>query len=768
VFVGAAGGGRRAAALAAALISLGCALAVPSAATAVTFAVNSAADEVDAAQNGVCLTGGGKCTLRAALEEANPTSTNDIINFDVSLFDGTATGEITLNSGLPKIVNPVRIRGACVPAGGSLRPCVGIEGKSSEPALSIENATGVQIDGLAITAAQTGILMKNAASFRLRTTWIGAKLDGSVDGNEVGVFIGPGSPESQVGSEGAGFGNVFADSTEDGLQLEGASGARIFGNYFGVAPNGTTPAPNDEDIEIVSVSGSPATGSAIGTKVSAAAAATPACDGGCNVISGATSNGIDLQGDGGAEEPAQATTVRANYIGLDANGSAAIANGETGILVGEAEQTVIGGPKAEEANRINGGSTAVLAGPGAGDLVVHGNRIGADAAGTGTLAPPDEGIVVDSKGLTSAAVEAAIVDNRIRMDDGVAVSQEGFGARIADNEVDGAETAIEVFGDTKEHGNSIEGNSLEGPGQSGILVESSFNEIVGNEIFGAGEAGVLIEGETPSTATGNVVGGDTAADENVITGSAGNAIEIVDVEKTDNEIARNRGIVNSGLFIDLVAISPDPNGPNHGIKPPAFATATATGSSGTAEVGARVRVFRKQVAEAGELDSFLGEAIAGPEGEWEVAYGSSLPGGAIVAATQTSELGGTSELATATTPTESGGGGGGGGGGAGSSAGAGAAVSGPGDLAPPETAILKAPKKKIHSHTARFEFDSDEVGMTFQCKLDGKPFKACKSPRKYQGLRLGKHVFEVRAVDLAGNADPTPAKRKFTVLEGSA
>lgn len=767
MFVGAAGGSRRATVLAAALSSLGCTFVAPSAANAVTFTVNSTADEADAAVNGTCFAAvTEKCTLRAAIEEANPTSTNDIVNFEASIFDGSAAGEIALNSGLPKIVNPIRIRGACVPSGGSLRPCVGIEGKSSEAALAIENAAGVQIDGLAITGAQTGIAMKNAASFRLRTTWLGAKLDGSIDGNATGFFAGPGSG-GQVGSEGPGFGNVFADSSGDGLQLEGVAGTTVLGNYFGVAPDGVTPAGNGEDIEIASVSGSPATGNSIGTKVSAAAAATPACDGGCNVISGAGSNGIDLQGDGGSEEPAQATTVRGNYVGLNASGNAAIPNSGTGILVGGAEQTVIGGPKVEEANRINGGSVAVLAGPGAGDLVVHGNRIGADSAGTGILDPPEEGIAVDSEGLTSPAVEAAIVDNQIRMESGVAISQQGFGARIADNEVDGAETGIEVFGETEEHGNLIEGNSLEGPGENGIIVASSFNEIVGNEVFGAGEAGVLIEGEAPSGVTGNVVGGNAAADENVITGSAGDAIEIVDVENTDNEIARNRGIVNGGLFIELVALSEvEPKWPNHGIEPPTFAT-SATGSSGTAEAGARVRVFRKQAAEAGELDSFLGEAIADPSGEWEVAYGNSLPSGAIVAATQTSALGGTSELATATVATESGGGGGGGGGGAGG-AGATALASTAGDLTAPETAILKAPKKKIHGDTARFEFDSDEVGTTFQCKLDDKQFKACKSPKKYGGLRSGKHVFRVRAVDSAGNVDPSPAKRKFTVLDGGA
>ncbi len=33
------------------------------------------------------------------------------------------------------------------------------------------------------------------------------------------------------------------------------------------------------------------------------------------------------------------------------------------------------------------------------------------------------------------------------------------------------------------------------------------------------------------------------------------------------------------------------------------------------------------------------------------------------------------------------------------------------------------------------------------------------------GLKPGKHVFKVRATDAAGNVDPTPAVKKFTVLK---
>ena len=64
---------------------------------------------------------------------------------------------------------------------------------------------------------------------------------------------------------------------------------------------------------------------------------------------------------------------------------------------------------------------------------------------------------------------------------------------------------------------------------------------------------------------------------------------------------------------------------------------------------------------------------------------------------------------------------------------------------------------------AAFEFSS-EPGAAFQCRLDAAAFSACTWPQSYTpALADGPHTFEVRAVDQAGNADPTPASRSFTV-----
>ena len=83
---------------------------------------------------------------------------------------------------------------------------------------------------------------------------------------------------------------------------------------------------------------------------------------------------------------------------------------------------------------------------------------------------------------------------------------------------------------------------------------------------------------------------------------------------------------------------------------------------------------------------------------------------------------------------------------------------------PPETTLTKGAPKRTRKSKARFRFVSDEAGSTFECKQDRKPWTPCTSPTKVTGLDEGKHRFRVRAIDAAGNVDPTPAKSKYRVV----
>jgi len=84
------------------------------------------------------------------------------------------------------------------------------------------------------------------------------------------------------------------------------------------------------------------------------------------------------------------------------------------------------------------------------------------------------------------------------------------------------------------------------------------------------------------------------------------------------------------------------------------------------------------------------------------------------------------------------------------------------DATPPETTIDSGPSGSVSSRSARFTFFANEQA-TFECSLDGSPPSPCSSPVSYDHLRRATHTFSLRATDRAGNADPTPASRTWTV-----
>jgi subtilisin-like proprotein convertase family protein len=93
-------------------------------------------------------------------------------------------------------------------------------------------------------------------------------------------------------------------------------------------------------------------------------------------------------------------------------------------------------------------------------------------------------------------------------------------------------------------------------------------------------------------------------------------------------------------------------------------------------------------------------------------------------------------------------------------------ITGPTDITPPETTIIKRPKNKTTKRTATFQFTSSEPGSTFECRLDGNlGFSPCTSPVTVRRIGTGKHTFEVRARDQAGNTDASPATDKWKVKQ---
>lgn len=86
----------------------------------------------------------------------------------------------------------------------------------------------------------------------------------------------------------------------------------------------------------------------------------------------------------------------------------------------------------------------------------------------------------------------------------------------------------------------------------------------------------------------------------------------------------------------------------------------------------------------------------------------------------------------------------------------------PGDTTPPETTITKDPPNRTRAKRVTYKFVSSEADSRFECKIDKRPFKPCGSPKKLK-VAEGTHKFKVRAIDPAGNRDPTADKDRFKI-----
>ena len=87
------------------------------------------------------------------------------------------------------------------------------------------------------------------------------------------------------------------------------------------------------------------------------------------------------------------------------------------------------------------------------------------------------------------------------------------------------------------------------------------------------------------------------------------------------------------------------------------------------------------------------------------------------------------------------------------------------DTAAPDTAIESGPPASTTATSATFGFTSPDADATgFECALDSGAFAPCTSPVSYGSLAGGSHAVAVRAHDAAGNVDPSPAARGWTVI----
>ncbi len=84
----------------------------------------------------------------------------------------------------------------------------------------------------------------------------------------------------------------------------------------------------------------------------------------------------------------------------------------------------------------------------------------------------------------------------------------------------------------------------------------------------------------------------------------------------------------------------------------------------------------------------------------------------------------------------------------------------------PQSSFKRAPQKKVETvqrrSLAKFRFRSNRRRARFQCRLDGRSWHRCRSPKRVL-VGPGRHRFAVRARDRRGNVEKTEVRRRWRV-----
>jgi hypothetical protein len=393
--------------------------------------------------------------------------------------------------------------------------------------------------------------------------------------------------------------------------------------------------------------------------------------------------------------------MESNYVGLNAAGTAAVP--ATPAATQQDLNTDVDGAQILD-NRF-GGAPVVIGGDGS---TFQGNVVGVGVGG--------QDVGIDGYPL--------IVNS-----DNNQIGGTGAGEpNTIGNQTGGPFAAVGIY--DQADGNVIEGNFI----GTDALGGSHPNEGAGIEIGAP---------SSTDTADDTVIGGDIAAEENVISNNGTDAIRVNRDGSDGNLILRNRGGNNGGgfpeeLFIDLIGTNGEGNGaagPNEGIAAPPIGSAGTTMIAGTSSEpdGTQIHVYQT-FTRYGDVKAFVAEGTV-TAGAWAVGYPSPLAGGQCISATQTNPLKGTSELAP---PVAVG------------------AQGGPCDRIRPNT-ILRGIRRNRRRGRVTIRFSANEPDVTFRCRLDRR-YRRCRSPKTYRRLAPGRHIIRIKAVDQAGNHDRSPLR----------
>jgi gliding motility-associated-like protein len=532
--------------------------------------------------NGVDITG-GLSTLTG----------NDIYDNTVGVFlsGNGATGNIIGTSTSGNNIHENTSHGIALNAGANANTIsnnqIGTAGKNGENGIHLNGATSNTINAGNVivnhnTAGQYGVYISNSSNTNtVAGNFIGTDVSNTAGlGNDSGIMI-DGSANNIIGGTTAADKNIIAGNDQNGVIIQGATstGNQVQGNNIGLNSAGAALANGANGIIIQTG----ATGNTIGGTAAGAG----------NTISGNTSAGIQISN-------ANSNDVLGNKIGTNTAGTAAVANGTSGVSITGSTGNEIGDGTVAGANLISGNTQAGVSISTGSANTVSGNNIGTNLAGTAAIANGTDGINVN------ASTDNILDGNTIsgNTENGISLNN-GDNNTINGNHVGTNSTGTAAIPNANgialvagSDNNSIEGNTISGNTGTGIIVNSSAANTIANNKIGAADDGSAALSNTTGIRFENG-GADNTVLTNIIAHNSTNGIQVDGATSVGNTISENSMFCNAGKGIlettggnetFLQAQLDDVNN-----RPEIFNSASIRGTFTIVPglVGAKVEVFKK-------------------------------------------------------------------------------------------------------------------------------------------------------------------------------
>ncbi len=318
----------------------------------------------------------GAGSFRQAILNANANAGADIIDFNIP---GNGVHVILPLSALPFLNGPTLVN-AQTESDFAGTPLIEINGASAGANASglTVNFNGCEIRGLAIHSFNQSGLTVFSSNTIVKGCYLGLNATGAKQGNNLYGILLSGS-NNTLGGVTASERNVISGNASFGVFVpQTATNNLIQGNYIGTNVAGTGSIANTNHGLRVEGSNNDIGGLLAGQR---------------NVISGNSFDGLNITGSD--------NEVLGNYIGTNATGTAAVPNGLAGVaFLGTPSGGMVGGldPAARNVISGNSGNGVYIQGS---QIEVYGNYIGLNAAGTAALANGVNGVYLVSGGSNS-------------------------------------------------------------------------------------------------------------------------------------------------------------------------------------------------------------------------------------------------------------------------------------------------------------------------------------------------------------------------------